>query len=727
MYANTRSPGLEIVLNIKKLYTQDRLLTKDVEYDPYLLLFFSKEVDESGTVVKKIEYNDIYGYEQIVMRKLYPDVNGKQLKSTKSTMTIMMMCRKYIKNKNGHFKYHRYEPLGRTVIHVEELYDMYTNGKTKHFTIVDQTDTESDPIRSKIELRVEKFNRLNGLVIAKDYTNSLQVLNGYRVQKMQKVTDRYITAYTKHLVPTIQKYKWMHVPKWYASIQIPSVFFVTYLPRLSPELEYMEYILRTVLDSYGLDPNWFYDTIYNQCYGNPNGKFNVDMIMCAKVLGTACTTFANACDYLGDMSRQKDTERFIYIGLTYGGDCEDQAKDAYLVWMMYRRALRHRNIKMYKLTMMASIIAEMYIPGMSTGIASTPSLGGGKSKDGRDDICHMICVAIPRHFFFASLSRGYKYAPSKHLVAHKYTSLKTLKNDANTYTNLAEFPWEYRNRILILEGTNWCDNLQQPRHEYLGKDMDDKYHKQVEQNQSTIEGARWLIENQYKHMRELGVEISQTNVSIKNAYAVSETEISSFYRRQNNFWTMVSGIGLLDLSFGYASKQNEYSVDFRDLIESNDDISLMPVFDMDEEELNIGLDIVDQEYPIVSRKVPLLKEVRETLVNRYPNLQKLYMLQERYPAPQSNTNVSFSNLSIEERKTVAFKSNFIGYRVNHAEKISIEMVHDLERLLKKGSVVHYESNTNRKNFEAYINGISVKINPIQGDELYTIEIKIFIA
>ena len=756
--------SFQLFLRIHLKGSHPKLVT-DSDFAPYLLFYMSRELDPYGLFQRTLEYKQIgvggegqqqqKTFDAPITRDIskYLEYEHKQncsvskvkhdVRSSKSTLGIMLFCRKYIDVSPTQTKsYWRYEPIGRVVIPIEYLINnaLRTPLKSYDFDIVDQTDVKSDDqTRSRISIQSISFVAdPKEFKLLKDVQDINKHMEQYKYE-MKKWFDYYCNIYGNVLQSTNPKFKRMHVPKWYATIEIPSVFYMTYLPREKPDLKFLDCLLNMALGSYELSPDWFIDTIRFQMIKR---SYNYDINICAKILACASTIFANSADYLSDISLGEDTERFINIGLTFAGDCEDLAKEAYLVWMMIKQAKHHPNIEAFPLVKQASYLSEYYICGLTTCVACTKSLGSNTEEDQSSssttemegDTCHMIATVLPRKYFFEALSRG-----NKNNNGLNAEQIQQMKLQAKTYKILPErveegLPgnWEQELPVLILEGTNWCTALQKPLHTYLPPNISAELRERVIDNQKLIQGAKILIGKQFKTtIKRLPLEVEQMNVQINDPHEVSENAISAFYRRQNNFLTVIDGVGIYDLSIGYTDKKNVYSVDFRDYISASKAVNLSPVFVLTPKQIEIGLTIVDMEVAITPRVLPDVEKVKKILISKSEPLRRLLEIEDRYKPrsfkiidrPSSFEKMDYKNefMTEDERKIYAFTRNALCYKVNHINKLSMELVDDFERLLEQGELKHANGKT------IYINALKVEINPLCYHELYIIEIKLYVS
>lgn len=760
--------SFQLLLRIHLKGSHPKLVT-DSDFAPYLLFYMSRELDPYGLFQRTLEYKQLEGtkstFDAPIIRDIgkYLEYEHKQncsvskvksdVRSSKSTLGIMLFCRKYIDVSPTQEKsYWRYEPIGRVVIPIEYLINnaLRTPLKSYDFDIVDQTDVKSDDqLRSKISIQSVSFVAADHHMpmmqfkLLKDVQDINKNMEQYK-HEMKKWFDYYCHIYGNVLQSTNPKFKRMHVPKWYATIEIPSVFYMTYLPREKPDLKFLNCLLNMALNSYELSPDWFIDTIK---YQMSKRSYNYDINICAKILACASTIFANSADYLSDVSLGEDTERFINIGLTFAGDCEDLAKEAYLVWMMIKQAKHHPNIDAFPLVRYASYLSEYYICGLTTCVACTKSLGSNTEEQAlstteemEGDTCHMIATVLPRKYFFEALARG-----NKNNNGLNAEQVEQMKLQAKTYNILPERieegygNWESELPVLILEGTNWCTALQKPLHTYLPPNISEELRERVIDNQKLIQGAKILIGKQFKStIKRLPLEVEQMNVQINDPHEVSENAISAFYRRQNNFLTVIDGVGIFDLSIGYADKKNVYSVDFRDYISASKSVNLSPVFVLTPKQIEIGLTIVDMEVAITPRVLPDVEKVKKILISKSEPLRRLLEIQDRYIKVRSTfkktIDTKSSSLSSfekpaynsqlmtpDEKKIYAFTRNALCYKINHINKLSMELVDDFERLLEQGELKHSNGKT------IYINALKVEINPLCYHELYIIEIKLYVS
>lgn len=701
------------------------------EYEPFIFFYLTKELDPYGLYGGTLNLSQIKGksvsinikrdvdryreYEKSIkasISKVYDHV-----KNSKSMVGVMLFCRRWIKVGDNPRAYHRYEPIGRTVIPLIDLLQL-RNNKPMQYNIIDETDQHKNKFRAAIVIKVNEYKTSPQFAIDRDVVDILSYWSNIK-DTFESWFDTYKDQYFNKMKSTNEKFELMHVPKWYSCHEIPSSFYLLYVPNEKPNLTFLNYVLNAALSALDLSPDWFKDTINRQLHDPQyENKFDYSINMCTKILATACTTFANACDYLSDISLvndkgiEDDTERFINLCVTFAGDCEDGAHDAYVMWRMFMHAKLHPDINQHPLVLCASELAELYICGMNTCIACTRAFDDSvkdiNTSELDGDTCHMIASCIPRIKFFNMLQKGNRNTEQ----------MKAILRDVNTYKLLHEYGFEDKLNVIILEGTNWVNSLHMPLHLYLEPDVYPQDHIDVIENQKMLLGAKHLIEEKYPIMKTFACEVQQLNITSEDIYDIKKNDISPFYRDQNNFLTALDGSIPLDLSIQYC-KTNRYSVDFRDYISGSNEICLYPFYELSIDEYNYGKHVVDLEPVIMPRILPPVDKVRSILISKSKPLSDLMTLSNQYKDKVQKLKKQSDYVN---NNTYAFTYNVITYKVNHITKLFPQHVESIKSLLSNKRLNHKESN---KSFS--INGLEVNIYPLKFNELYYIDIKLYVS
>lgn len=279
---------------------------------------------------------------------------------------------------------------------------------------------------------------------------------------------------------------------------------------------------------------------------------------------------------------------------------------------------------------------KLFVPGMTGGIASCPSLirEGGKVTIEENDIYHIYCSLIPVKYF------------------NKLTGKKEKRK--NTYK------WEDNLPVLILEGTNYSHATIAPIFTYTGK----KIFNRTEQ-------IRKNIENKFPGLKELNIHAQQENYQAESVYDISEEEISHFYRRVLSFWT--HDYQILDWSVGYGNqtkgtKDNGYGVDFRDFISKSEKITFLPTFELEEYEFDIILESLDKELPVRIDAITQLTDISFSQNN---------------PLSQIISQRNGFSLKIQKQEKTPIFPNFISYKLNHINKLTPTLLEDLRNCSKQ--------------------------------------------
>ena len=544
--------------------------------------------------------------------------------------------------------YTRKEPVSEGYILLEDIISS-REGSNFIVQLMDPSYPRKPNIDSVLQITIL---HCNSQIQFKEPKKSLKEREKHLIH-IDKVTEDIINKYFalfEHniYVPSLKELKKMHVPRY------PTTLFSCEFTRNNPE-KMLKKCLLINLERYRMDSTQFIQSI---------DEANCDKLnICIKILCETCTLYANLCDYKSDQSKGSDCERFIDLFQNKTGDCDDSGKLSYLFMYLFHKGHFEHDALLHA----AHKCSILFIPCMVEGVATTKSMPKEQStEESKNHICHIYACIVPRWWFLEKVKVTKEF---------KGIIIEQLKNVHD---------WEKKclKNIWILEGTNFSDP-----YPFTFDILHPDYSKIVDVMRN-INEKRKELENLYPSFSNLGFQTENVNTSWDK---MDRDGLSSFYRRIVSFWTSYLkdiGIPITDLTLCKREKEiNYFGIPFADVVSMNDNIGLLPTFKYEQEELNLCLDIMNMQSPIIIDNVDIISI--QTNVQR-----NLETISKSYPIPKESD--IFQGLLIHP---------YISYRTNHESKISKEIISNIQQMLQDGMLISfdykiYNLSSHDKNFKS---------------------------
>ena len=662
----------------------------------YLSVFLSRHIDNCGntqSVPLLDDVSNIINSQEIVIRS--NNVPNK-IDGTYACIGIQLLCHLDIRDEStgGFFGYQRYEPIGGGAIYLTDLMD--NPDKIITLPIIDSSlEEESTNVEPRLILTIELLELIiNDAYVVGKYTK--KTYNARR-KKIDKLNDRFMDYYKHSSRPTVPSYRNKHVPRYMTDVSglcLPASSFILLMPTYRSSIgKGISLIMRAIAITSSLN-GWTSDQVFGELKRQLVSKSNKctdEFIIVCRIIGDAFTLFSNCCDYVSDHSFKTETERFINVIYSLCGDCEDLGRLIVVLHSMISDTVLFDTVSEEE-RKIGLLVAwcKLYVSIGVTAVATTPSLNGKPGET--EDVCHIYAIFMPRSRFLALL-------PADIMSHIKDTFLEQIS--MSLWENDERFP------TMILEGTNFSSPVQMPLHLIM---LNPQRKSEASEMLNRVIIKRCELEKSYPALRALSIVNPQSNTNCKNLKSVNETTISGFYRRVVDGWTgqlLKWGIPITDLSFGYGAQtlgtlDNGYAVDFRDIISGTRKITLIPTFDMDNEDINIITNTLMQEPPFYLDSVACgSPNEKHELVDMLIKSSKSFLDILNMAATDHDDYPHIEKPTFPE---------FISYRVNHVAKIKRELAQSLRDMKNKGLIRRIE-------FDAH---------PITNDnELYFIDLRIY--
>jgi len=445
----------------------------------------------------------------------------------------------------------RYSPIGHCVI-------PFLNQFGKTYTITDTTDT--DHIINVATIQIDDTSsaiKKTPRTFAKD-----------DIQELQELAMRPISRYLKFYQSTIPLntiVKLMHIPlfKTYLA-DLPASVYILLGPK-DKEISH-KFVKRLISISCFLY-EWsiadFYDILEKQLQTT---TYHTATTFALRILFQAVCITANTMEYMFDTNiAMTDVELFkISRNGLYAGDCEDLAKEIQMVFESIRKMDPRGDREINILTTFLS----KYVCAMVTGVANTANLT--KFSTDENAICHIYCLAIPTKFFIDHV-----------------TSI-TLTSDTTTLL------WETELKSYILEGTNFCNPLHLPLSLYTSKTITTDIKPISQQSNKVLD----TLFKEFPYIK--ASDIIQPETILEGEFSkLAPLDISRFYRWSVDLWVDCSRFGSpSNICFTFM-KNNIYGIDFKDILYVDPNISIVPVFTYEPNELHAIHELLKYNIPVV--------------------------------------------------------------------------------------------------------------------------------
>lgn len=701
------SKSVSFKFRLKLVSLDPNLLDAKLEREPYVYAYFSRKANPGSQIVAQaitlgqdsLSYNLFVPTETDLMEN--------------ETLSFDLYSRRKITNDNTkRFQgYSRFIPLASSSISWRSIVVQQNTDGLKEIPIFFYdpsaiSDEEIFKSRAECRLVIEIFplkanyqsfssdneRQQRVVVSSSEITCDRKVCNGIESGENCKglIGTSFFDFYAKEYINVLQhKIKpseigcqSVHVPYWktiYGNLLAPT--YLNYLPRERLNEDFLLYCLDIVLSTNNVSRTTFEGWIGQQLYVQPN-VYMEEMAMVGSVIVETAALFANACDYLPDLSMGQMTERFIDIQETGVGDCEDDGKHIQVMLELWKRALTYLSNSCLR---HASMFLQYYKITLGTTDVTSASASSLKNADGssmntnenQKYMCHICCLMIPNQYY-------------NHVL---------LRNKSTRHLG-----FEYGLALYMGEGTNYVQPKMLPMKRYVSNPMDKA---KVTEALSTKERRRIDIERRYPNLCFLSNQAQQTNI---NDNIRHPSEFCSFYKKVNEIW-IDSNDGKGPLPYELLDKRGEYGVWIQELFEKNENLSLYKMYEYNPEDVVVINSMLDKMQPMrtLSFKPNLPPaELRNIIISKNPQV---------FDRLNQITTMTFSNVMKSSMKpSHYFVSPFHTYYINHSKKITPELLNDLERLIKQ------------RNDSFVISKFEYFIHPLSDDgEIYFIEFRLYVV
>lgn len=612
---------------------------------------------------------------------------------------MVIMTPNQTSHPRGDWRYCVDDHTANAFVSINELELIKTGKKSPKIMFYDTTSSDNsnkNKLSCNITVHELQFKWDNGTVERiKNFRSTEEALEAVRKVMNEYIQKYYDTIGLGQKTKTIDYKKpfkshlvQMHVPVYYSLVNMPACTFALRMPINNRDPEYYLYqILKTAVNLNDWNEKAMVEVIKRQLYDEKyNNQLDPAIHRVNKVLTNAFCLLGNACEYGADLNGNEDVEKFKIARVMFKVDCEDSANDCYI----NANSLIDNRPQYNDLTIAAFDWMQLYAVGMITTSASTKSLSRDtniETQIGENDYVNHICsVMIPR-VVLSTWSRSIRGGP--------FTP-----QDCGGRQNTKVKPFEYKLKVLYLEGTNWCFGGLQPYCSYV-----DPLHKDECISEWTEVARKYkTLETKYPCVSELSYYIYQPHLKGNNAYDIPDDRlVSNFHKYPCSIWLNVftryperfanKGLGIpADFHLCDSTNPGTYGVSTRKFIDGSHDIYLSPNVEFRPQDMELVYNTLSYEYPIETLPGD------ESKSGNNPNTSKLQKLKEKYRPPQKFN--SYRGL----------RPPFVQYMVNRIEKITVQIYECLETILKRGDAI----------------GFDYFVHRIADGRLYIIELRLFV-
>lgn len=291
---------MDLYLSINIL-EENNSLRNNEEVDPFFQVCFSSLLDKKRTIWS-IDLNNLRDKTKANNSVLVIKSNNASEKLPFHSGVSFSLFTKLLIS-----KYHRYEPIGGGFIYLKELIEK----KKIILQIIDYSQVDTKFTRMVIQVNLVKI--VGEIPLFEKSLDHNVVL--------KKIIDRYNETVNKKLKPTKKDLKIMHIRSHFpnvSGIKSPASTFSIYTNPVCDPL-FLEYHVKIACDMNGWNENELIEVLMNQFNSETYNSF---FTIASRIICEGLCLFANACDYVPDMSFKSDVERFIDSFQCLAGDCE---------------------------------------------------------------------------------------------------------------------------------------------------------------------------------------------------------------------------------------------------------------------------------------------------------------------------------------------------------------------------------------------------------------------
>lgn len=725
---HTTSPTLmeniEFVLTL--VHHDPRMLDQEIEFAPYLYAYLSKNVNPSAMVrsAKLLINKPVRMSLECDTTSISPHQLAEQV------IGFSLHCHKRIRSdydQHKHLGYHRYEPLAESFLFFSQLSSSSAAAAVTMFIdFNDPSDESNNAYRARVQFQLLRTPRALTNLARLDYSApayqsggggrvqgydscslSLLCKKGGRGVSFENRINEYIDVLRTKIKPSEESCVSVHVPYWKTGFgNLLAPMYAALMPRHAIDESYVLYSLDIVLSTNASSRQELEQALRSQLstpqHCLPRTNF------CMKIISELCSMWANTCDYLPDLSKGTDAERFIDIQETFSGDCEDMAKSIQVCAQVLKRSLQ---ILTNPLLKAMSALLQYYQIVLTTGCVTTASASSirdeevanntqhpsaaQQQKNNKRYMCHIFTMMLPTQWIVDSML--------SHMPRESPMVMTLLDGGRRQFQ-----PFEAALPVVVCEGTNFVNPLMEPLSTYVSTPSYVTTTTSSSLQEATLlqdaqkkkEGARLLFEVQYKHLKRLVVQAQQMNITGFNPRSSPES-YCTFYRKVNEIWidfgnlvnSSSSTLGPVAFAMVYSgggnstTAQPQYGTWIRDIVRKNPSIKLYPMYVMNPQELELSYNVMDRMPPM---RVLSFKD------DASPSVLRLQIMQQHRPLFDRLTRIverasalcrtemnrdRVASIQVLDRHHYLLTS-FYTYYANHARKLDDKILETFEALVE---------------------------------------------
>jgi hypothetical protein len=597
--------------------------------------------------------------------------------SNATRLGCTLYCYRSISVNGKFFQAKRTAPLAEVSLSLLELFGAIYNNNYAIVELLDPCVENEADLKTRLRMRLEldssttpsnsDNHRLKELVSS--LVNKRTINPNHDQLPPQYVWDRITNTYMDQLRYYLRaddvRCQSSHVAFWCSALgRLPAPIFSRWMPLEVPNESYWLYLLEIAIHcfgAHGLDSIDQLETDLEHQLTSPAQLLGSTPHALRLVVHAACL-FATACDYMPDMVRQEEGERFTDPHVTLAGDCEDTAKHAQVMLLLLQK-----NWRSLRNTLLRAIgrMLEYYYVMLST--VAVTSAAANTMRDASNNtvdelMCHTCTIMVPRHYVHNTLLAS--AAPAF------VTKLTT--NVTSTVGFEAALP------VLVCEGTYVVDPL---LHEPMFYETDTLVVDQVNRNRTRFRRRRIDLEKTIPALQSLLLRAESNRPStLQNA---SPDRFCSFYRRVNELWLDSTEVGSIPLAVTYNGSR--YGVWMQDLVEKRSSVRGVVVYEYATHDVaNIQQAVLhappmrslsfSRDQPIESLRT-LIKQPYRAVCKQLDELCTLYAKPQHSAATATTTSVAPS--------VHRWALQHYTYFINHFEKVTPDIVQGLAAFLQR--------------------------------------------
>lgn len=637
-----------------------------------------------------------------------------------------------------------FEPLAEGII---KLADIKSTTEQKVMKIImpllDPSDESGDKSRGECVITGRQFKY--GIVLDKDLPAriSADVYQNYSDISSDFMESTYFLK-LRSMVPSEDECRSVHVPNWPTVFGlIPATIYSCYKPRHKIDESFMAYIMKISLESTTnskMDTTQFVHLIKLQLYNHTDYYLGGTTAFVLKIIVQAAALFANACDYISDLSKNKPAERFIDVQETLAGDCEDLGKHIQVVLSLIkeqRDSMKSELLKMiseflnyYEIVLTVACVTSASASSMSDMTAHAKATAKPTTTEQHATVlimptkkeeymCHIYTTLLSQQKIYTLLQNGLQLLIAQQYTEH--TDIAFQEKVIRAYEALIRkqtgrdiknpHPFEQYLPTLVGEGTNFVNPLLDLVARYAANQTEQTALIQKLQEKNTFEQT--VFSSEPVLQKNLTSQAQQTHI---DKIPGRPSQFCSFYRKKNEIWIDFGEDSLGCLPFAMLDSNGRYGVWFKHVIEhkQTSNLALVPMYEMDPHLKESCYDLLNHMSPMRTltfgtERTPdkLRAEIRLRYPVEFQRLDSVLAQTSIYNQPVMMT--TSADISVIQHALV---NEHIVLWTNDVFNITEQVKDALINLVKVHKVVP-------------MGGISYKLYPLSDDgALYLIEIRI---